>query len=150
MAKRTMVESSMAGLAEKLGIKSGQVVCLLNAPSEAAALLRQECPEDVSFSNTLEHGPYDVILFWPKQLAGLSDRFAQLQRHIVPDGTIWAVIPKKEFARVRGIDFSWSELQEAALRTDLVDNKVATLSEEEYATRFVLRKSRRGKYAAGE
>jgi hypothetical protein len=77
----------MAGLAKKLGIKSGQVVCLLNAPSEAAALIRQECSE-VRFSDTLERGPYDVILFWPTQLAGLSDHFAQLQRHIVPDGAI--------------------------------------------------------------
>jgi hypothetical protein len=140
----------MAGLARKLGIKSGQVVCLLNATSEAAALIRQECPEKVSFSDTLERGPYDVILFWPTQLAGLSDRLVQLQRHIVPDGAIWAVIPKKPFARARGIDFRWSELQEAALRTDLVDNKVASLSEEEYATRFVIRKDRRSKCAAGE
>jgi hypothetical protein len=140
----------MAGLAEKLGIKSGQVVCLLNAPSEAAALLRQECPEEVSFSDTLEHGPYDVIMFWPTQLAGLSDRFADLQRHIVPDGAIWAVIPNKPFARARGVDFSWSDVQGAALQTDLVDNKVASLSVEEYATRFVIRKDRRGKYAAVE
>ena len=136
----------MAGLAKKLGIKSGQVVCLLNAPSEAATLLRQECPEKVSFSDTLERGQYDVIMFWPTHLAGLSDRFAQLQRHIVPDGAIWAVIPKKPFARARGIDFSWSDVQGAALRTDLVDNRVASLSVEEYATRFVIRKNRRGSY----
>lgn len=145
-----MLENGVADLARKLGIQSGQVVCLLNAPAEAAALIRQECPEAVSFTDTLEQGPYDVILFWPTRLAGLSGRFAQLQRHIVPDGAIWAVIPKKPFARARGIDFSWSELQAAALQTDLVDNKVATLSVEEYATRFVIRKDRRGKYAAGE
>jgi hypothetical protein len=119
----------------------------LNAPSAAAALLQQERPEKVSFSDTLECGRYDVIMFWPTHLAGLSDRFAQLQRHIIPDGAIWAVIPKKQFARTRGIDFSWSDVQEAALRTDLVDNKVASLSEEEYATRFVIRKNRRGSYA---
>ena len=53
----------MAGLTKKLGIKSGQVVCLLNAPTEAAALLRQECREKVSFYDTLERGPYDVIMF---------------------------------------------------------------------------------------
>ena len=140
----------MADLAKKLGIKSGYIVCLLNAPTEAAALIRRECPEEVSFSDTLEHGPYDVIMFWPTRLARLSDRFAQLQRHIVPDGAIWAVIPKKPFARTRGIDFSWSELQGAALQTDLVDNKVATLSVEEYATRFVIRKNRRGKYVTDE
>jgi hypothetical protein len=102
----------------------------------------------VRFFDTLEHGPYNTILFWPTQLAGLSDRFAQLQRHILPDGAIWAVIPNKPFARARRIDFGWSDVQEAALQTDLVDNKVASLSVEEYATRFVIRKDRRGKYAA--
>jgi hypothetical protein len=139
----------MAGLAEKLGIRPGHVVCLLNAPTEAATLIRQECSE-VRFSDTLERGPYDVILFWPTQLAGLSGRFAPLQYHIVPNGAIWAIIPKKPFARDRGIDFGWSDVQEAALRTDLVDNKVASLSLEEYATRFVIRKDRRGKCVSGE
>jgi len=61
-----------------------------------------------------------------------------------------AVIPKKPFAQTRGIDFSGSDVQEAALQTGLEDNKVATLSVEEYATRFVIRKDRRGKYAADE
>ena len=136
----------MADLAEKLGIKSGHIVCLLNAPAEAAALIRQECAEEVSFYDTLEQGPYNIILFWPTQLAGLSARFAELQRHIVPDGAIWVVIPNKPFARARGIRFSWSDVQEAALQTDLVDTKVASLSVEEYATRFVIRKDRRGKY----
>jgi hypothetical protein len=74
----------------------------------------------------------------------------QLQRHIVPDNAIWAVIPKKRFARAGGIDFGWSDVQEAALQTDWVDTKVASLSEEEYTARFVIRKDRRGKYAAVE
>jgi hypothetical protein len=38
------MESGMA-LAEKLGITPGHVVCLLNAPTEAATLIRQECSE---------------------------------------------------------------------------------------------------------
>jgi hypothetical protein len=137
----------MAGLAKKLGIKPEHVICLLDVSAEAAASLRLECPEGVSYCETLERGPYDVILFWPTQLAGLLNRFAQLQRHIAPDSAVWAVIPKKPFARARGLDFDWSELQEAALQTDLVDNKVASLSETEYATRFVIRKDRRGSYA---
>ncbi len=86
-------------------------------------------------------------MYWPSQIAGLSDRFTQLQRHIVPGGAIWAVIPKKQFAQIWGLDFTWPDMVEVALGTDLVDNKTLSLSEEEYATRFVIRKNRRNKHA---
>jgi hypothetical protein len=86
------------------------------------------------------------LLFWPSRLEGLVERFAQLQWQIVPEGAIWAVIPKKPFARARGIAFTWEAMQLAGLQTDLVDNKIATLSAEEYATRFVIRKEHRSRY----
>lgn len=133
----------MPGLAKKLGISSGQVVCLLNASREAVALLREECPEGVSLTDVLTQGPCNAILFWPTELEGLPEVFAQLQRRIVLDGAIWVVMPKKKFAKARGIGFSWTEMQSAALLTDLVDNKDVSLTEEEYATRFVIRKERR-------
>lgn len=75
--------------------------------------------------------------------------FQRLQGAIEPDGAVWAVIPKKKFARARGIDFSWEALQAAGLQTDLVDNKVVSVSEETYATRFVIRKENRWKYSEG-
>jgi hypothetical protein len=75
------------------------------------------------------------------------EQFRRLQSEIVPNGAIWAVIPKKKFAPAHGIAFSWSEMQAAALQTDLVDNKEASFSEEEYGTRFVIRKEKRGRYA---
>ena len=37
-------------------------------------------------------------------------------------------------------------MQAAALTTDLVDNKNAAFSEQDYATRFVIRKDRRALY----
>ncbi|HEV2458778.1 MAG TPA: hypothetical protein VGS80_10475, partial [Ktedonobacterales bacterium] len=89
---------------------------------------------------------FDLILFWPTAIDGLADRFTRLQRAIHPDGAIWAVIPKKAFARERGVTFTWEEMQAAALTTDLVDNKGAAFSEQDYATRFVIRKDRRASY----
>jgi hypothetical protein len=56
------------------------------------------------------------------------------------------VIPKKPFARARGVELSWEALQAAGLQTDLVDNKIASISDQEYATRFVIRKERRAAY----
>ena len=119
-------------------------VCLLDAPAEAEQAIREAAPWAI-FSTRLDVARYDVILFWPRQLEGLVDRFADLQRRIVPDGSIWAVIPKQKFATRRGVEFTWEQMQAAGLQTDLVDNKVASVTEQDYGTRFVIRKERRGR-----
>ena len=132
----------MPSLAQKLGIKPGHRVCLLNAPPAGEALVRQECPPGVTVSPALE-GKHHLILLWPTQLEGLATQLSELQHHIFPDGAIWLVIPKKRFAQARGVHFTWEQMQQAALQTDLVDNKDASFSLEEYGTRFVIRKNRR-------
>jgi Protein of unknown function (DUF3052) len=141
----------MASLAQKLGLKPGQTICLLDATLEAtpetAQVIRAACAEimgdDVSISETLDDAPFDMIFFWPRELVGLAGRFAVLQRQIVPAGAVWVVIPKKAVAQRRGMTLTWEEMQAAALTTDLVDNKNASMTDEEYGTRFVIRKVRR-------
>jgi hypothetical protein len=133
----------VAGLAQKLGVRAGHAVCLLDAPAQLTGLLQQESHEGATFAEALNSNRFDVIIFWPTEVAGLAARFAELQEHIVPEGVIWAVIPKKQFAAAHGLDFTWAQVREAALQTDLVDSKVASVSPEEYATRFVIRKERR-------
>jgi hypothetical protein len=136
----------MATLAQKLGIRPGHTLCLLDAPPGAMDLLRREAPTGVTFATAVGAERFDLILFWPAALDGLAERFARLQHAIHPDGAIWAVIPKKAFAAQRGVAFTWEEMQAAALTTDLVDNKGAAFSEQDYATRFVIRKDRRASY----
>ncbi len=136
----------MASLATKLGLQPGQMVCLLDAPDAAVELLRAEAPAGVDIVRGEHDERYDLLFFWPQTLDGLAERFAALQWRIMPDGALWVVIPKKAFARKRGIAFTWEEMQVAALTTDLVDNKIASFTEEDYATRFVIRKERRNAY----
>jgi hypothetical protein len=133
----------MSDLAHKLGLKEGLQVCLLEAPPEAEAAMRSAAPPGVQFSSRLEEGCYDMILFWPQKLEGLAELFSALQGQIVPTGAVWAVMPKKKFAPARGVTFTWEELQAAGLQTDLVDNKIASITEQDYGTRFVIRKERR-------
>ena len=140
----------MSDLAKKLGLKPGQVVHLHSAPPDAAALVKQESPEGVTFTEKLGRGRYDLILWWPKKLATLGEHFVRHQRFIKPDGAVWVVMPKKAYARERGIDFTWEQMQAAGLRTDMVDNKVASVTETDYGTRWVIRKERREKHAAGQ
>jgi hypothetical protein len=138
------------GLARKLGITPGCSIWLLDAPAPSAALLQSICPPDVALTETGESDNgqerFDLIFLWPQRLDGLTERLGALQWRIVPNGAIWLMLPKKVFARRRGITFSWEEMQAAALQTDLVDNKVAAFSDEEYGTRFVLRRDRRHLY----
>jgi hypothetical protein len=137
----------MASLAQKLGLKPGQTICLLDATAETAQVICAACAEDVdgnvTISETLESAPFDMIFFWPRELVWLAERFAALQRQIVSDGAIWVVLPKKAVAQRRGLTLTWEEMQAAALTTDLVDNKNASMTDEEYGTRFVIRKERR-------
>jgi hypothetical protein len=134
-------------LARKLGIQPGQHICLLDATPATVALLRAACTY-VEFEESLTRGHYDLIFFWPRTLDGFAARLMEMQRAIAPNGAIWIVIPKQAIARKRGFDFTWEQMQAAALTTDLVDNKIASLSDEEYATRFVIRKQRRSAYVA--
>ena len=131
-------------LVRKLGIKPGQTVCILGATSsQIADLLRQQCPV-LKIFDTLDDQRFDLIFFWPQTADDLATRFVELQRHLVPDGVIWAIIQKRSSDAAQDASFGWREVQAAALTTDLVDNKVVSLSDTEYAARFVIRKSRRG------
>jgi hypothetical protein len=113
---------------------------------EAVQAVHEDAPPGVDFTESLGEIRYELILFWPGSLEGLVERFTELQHRIHANGAIWAVMPKKKYADRRGIDFTWEALQAAGLRTDLVDNKVASITEEDYGTRFVIRKERRGSY----
>jgi hypothetical protein len=132
------------GLARKLGLMPGQAICLLGATPEGGAAVRACCPKGSAITEKLGRGVFDILLFWPRRRRGLEESFDRLQGKIRPDGAIWAVIPKKASKRGRELDFTWEDLQAAGLTTDLVDNKIASITEEEYGTRFVIRKDRRG------
>lgn len=140
----------MSSLATKLGLRTGQLVRLLEAPEEAIRLLAGVAPPGVEIGVEEEAGedaPHsDLLFFWPHVLEGLVERFSTLQKLIVPDGAIWVVMPIKSVAARRGITFSWEQMQAAALATDLVDNKIASFNAEEYATRLVIRREARHKY----
>lgn len=133
----------MTELAQKLGLRDGQLICLLEAPAKASQLLLAVLPSSVIIHTSLEASSYDLILVWLMQLGGLAQFFSRLQAHLQPAGAIWAVMPKQKYARQRGIDYNWDQLQAAALTTDLVDNKIASFSDQDYATRFVIRKKSR-------
>lgn len=138
-----MKDATGAKLDRKLGIRPGMEVALLDAPAEAAEVIRTCAPPGVRWKRSLGAAQFHLIFFWPKGISGLSREFARLQRALMPDGAIWAVMPKKAYASERGVFFTWEEMQAEGLRGDLVDNKVASITSTEYGTRFVIRRERR-------
>ncbi len=69
--------------------------------------------------------------------------FTDLQQRLQANGKLWIVLPKKAYAEEIDFPHTWDELQRAALKTDLVDNKIAAFSDQLTAVRFVIRLSRR-------
>ncbi len=133
----------MPSLEEKLGLLPGKTVTMLNPPAEAEQVLRAASGPGVFLGRGLRRRHYDLIFFWPRTLVGLRREMERLAGRIHPDGAVWVVMPKKAFAARRGIDFNWEAMQAEALKTDLVDNKIAALTDEDYATRFVIRREKR-------
>ena len=133
-------------LFKKLNIQPGDRVLLINPPEGMRNLLEANAPPGVEFSLQNTGEVFDGILLWPNTLSGLDAHLTELAYRILSKGAIWLVIPKKKFAPARGIHFTWLEMQQTALNTDLVDNKEVSFSETDYATRFVIRKEYRHKY----
>src|SRR5215472_7688338 len=108
----------MSSLATRLGLRPWQLIGLLEAPAEPVQLLSDIAPPGVEFSveeAEQDGARSDLLFFWPRSLEGLAERFSGLQRRIRPDGAIWVVMPKKVLAARHGIDFSWEQMQAAAL-----------------------------------
>ena len=73
----------------------------------------------------------------------LSAFFRDLEKRLIPSGSLWAVFPKKPFMEEFGFPFAWIEVQKAGLAAGLVDNKIAAFSPRLTSIRFVIPLARR-------
>jgi hypothetical protein len=131
-----------AAFPRKLGVKDGHTVLLIALPDEVREALASVLPRNCRLLDAPDSaGAADVIVLWADETT--AGRFPELQRLLKPDGSLWAVIPKKAKDTPEALLFT--RVQEAALATtDLVDNKTLTFSETHYGIRFVIRKEKRG------
>ncbi len=136
---------SATELVRKLGVKAHSLVVAINANLEILAKIQECLPEGAILLTDLPpETQANIILVWLTERDDSYQVFQRLRHAIVPDGAIWAVIPKKVAAKKKAESFTFAQVQAAALQTDLVDNKVVSLSGEEYGIRFVIRRERRG------
>ena len=124
-------------LPQKLGIKPGHRVALLDAPAGFARVLGK-LPDSVTISNALAgKQPYDVMVLFVMAERDLVRRLAPAQKRLEPSGGLWIAWPK----RASGIatDVTETSVRGALLATGLVDNKVCAIDETWSGLRGVVR-----------
>ncbi len=111
-------------LVRKLGIKPDARLGLIAAPEGFDATLG-ELPPGVRVRRRLGAQPFDVVVAFFKDRAGLEARLPALAAALDPAGGLWIAWPK----RASGVatDLTDDVVRTLGLATGLVDNKVCAI-----------------------
>lgn len=132
-----------APLIDRLGIKAGMRIALLNVPDDYQ--MRLNVPDDVTVSylvtipsvsdDTMKL--FDLILLFSTSRADLYARFPALLEVLAPSGTIWTAWPKRA-ARLT-TDLDEATIRQCALDHGIVDVKTVALDRSWGAVKIVRR-----------
>jgi hypothetical protein len=126
---------SKRSLVEKLGVKPGANVIILNAPDGYDKTLGV-LPADVSIAPSLGSS-LDFIQFFARERAALESAFAALKQALEHDGQLWISWPKGS-SKVP-TDLNENVVREIGLQNGLVDVKVIAVDEVWSGLKFVYR-----------
>jgi hypothetical protein len=131
-------------LAQKLGIREGTSVVVINGPSSFVETLGP-LPDGAQISRNATRG--DMFIVFAEQVAAMEDGFRVASGGIPPDGSAWLCWPK----RASGIptDITEQILRDLFLPTGMVDNKVIAVDKTWSGLRFVVRKENRAWWGGG-
>ena len=121
-------------LPQKLGIKAGNRVSLVAAPAD----FQLELPASAA---RVTSGMVDVIVAFFTSRTAFEGKLPSLRTRMKPACGLWIAWPKK--ASGVATDMNEDLIRAAALRTDLVDNKVCAIDEIWSGLRLVIRVSAR-------
>ena len=122
-------------LAQKLGIKPGFTVFLIDAPKDYRDWLG-ETP-DVSFVTKSPKAGADMVHLFVTSLADFARRLAAAREAMKPDGMLWVSWYKKS-AKIP-TDITEDAIRNRALKTDLVDVKVCAVTDVWSGLKLVVR-----------
>ncbi len=111
---------SKRSLADKLGLKPGQTVCILNAPNDYEKTLGK-LPYGITQIKQLI-GPLNLIQCFVHNQTALETSFAGLKKALAQDGMLWICWPKGG-SKVE-TDLNENSIRHIALENGLVDVKV--------------------------
>ena len=122
-------------LAQKLGIKKGDVLAFSNAP-DYYELLLGKLPDGVIVAREQE-GRLDFIQLFATERASLEREFPRLKARLKAGGMIWVSWPKASSRQQT--DLSDHVVREVGLKNGFVDVKVCAIDNSWSALKFVRR-----------
>lgn len=131
-----MVGYSGTPLPQKLGIKAGHRIGLVDAPDGFRRILGT-LPDGATTFEALRGKPFDILIWFVTSQATLAKRFAGVSKHLDPRGGLWVAWPKK--ASGVATDVNENTVRAVALSEGLVDNKVCAIDETFSGLRCVVR-----------
>jgi uncharacterized protein YdeI (YjbR/CyaY-like superfamily) len=133
-----MVGYSGTPLPQKLGIKEGHRIGLIDAPEDFAETLGK-LPAAVELFSSLGNAQvdFDILLYFATEQAGLEKRLAGIIKHLDPNGGLWVAWPKAA-SGVR-TNVNANTVRAVALAAGLVDNKICAIDDTWSGLRCVIR-----------
>jgi hypothetical protein len=126
-------------LAQKLGIKPGATVVLINAPADYQKLLGKFA-SDVRFA-TRAGADANFIHFFTKRRAELEKQLARFRAKLADSGTLWVSWPKKSAGIAS--DVTEDVIRDVALPLGFVDTKVCAVDETWSGLKLMIRRTNR-------
>jgi hypothetical protein len=126
-------------LAQKLGIKAGQRVVMINGPAAYRKLL-SPLPEAVSFSTKVDSDTTFIHLFVSERKT-LEKELKRLRKLIADTGTLWVSWPKKSSGVAT--DVTEDVIREVALPLGFVDVKVCAVDQTWSGLKLMIRRENR-------
>jgi hypothetical protein len=130
-----MAGYSKKSLVEKLGMKGGFKILILNPPQAYKNTLGK-LPDKVITVRSLK-GPLNFIQLFAKKKAELEPKFPSVIKELAPNGMLWISWPKGS-SRVP-TDLNENIVREIGLRNGMVDVKVCAVDEIWSGLKFVFR-----------
>ncbi len=122
-------------LAEKLGIREGLKVAILNPPDGYQRILGKIRENILPIENS--EGPLDFVQFFTKRRAELESKFPTLKQKLSQAGVLWISWPKGT-SKV-DTDLNENIVREIGLKNGMVDVKVCAVDVTWSGLKFVNR-----------
>lgn len=130
-----MAGYSKKSLMEKLGIKAGFQILIINPPEHYDSLLGP-LPADIN-NDPASDTTLNFIQLFTKNLQELSQDFPNLKKRLKPDGMLWISWPKGTSSLKT--DLNENLIREIGLKNGLVDVKISAIDEDWSGLKFVYR-----------
>ncbi len=134
-----MAGYSSTPLAQKLGMKSGGAVVLINEPANYRDLLGKAA-DDVQFTDRV-HANSQFIHLFTQRRAELEKQLARLRSKIADTGTLWVSWPK--ISAGVPTDVTEDVIRAVALPLGFVDTKVCAVDETWSGLKLMIRRTNR-------